>query len=144
MLVEVLALSVVLTRSPEMCGVGKRVFCLDSSSDSVTLTADGPGHFDTILGLGLEDALAHDLALVKEVRHVSIEKADNNLLVWIVLDNPVKEVRERVFRKELELIEGFPEIDFDFNVIAAMGRDPQQFASSAKLVYSRKGDEGAN
>lgn len=144
MLVEVLALSVVLTRSPEMCGVGKSVFYLDSSSDFRTLTTVASGHYETLSSRGLEDALARDLALVKEVRHVSIERADNNLLVWVVLDNPVKEVRERVFRKELELIEGFPEVDFDFNVIAAVGRDPQPFASSAKLVYSREGDEGAN
>lgn len=144
MLVEVIALSIVLTRTPEVCGVGKRVLSLDSISGAVTLTAANSGCLDTVFSLDLEDALAHDLALVKEVRHLSIERADNNLLVWIALDNPVREVRERVFRKELELIEGFPEIDFDFNVIPAMGRDPQQFASSAKLIYSRKDGDGAN
>lgn len=143
MVVEVLALSIVLSRSPEVCGAGKRVFCLDSISDAVTCTAIGSGQSETVFSLSLEDALAHDLALVKEVRHVSVERADNNLLVWIALDNPVREVRERVFRKELELIEGFPEIDFDFNVIQAKGHDPHQFASSAKVIYSRE-DDGAH
>ena len=143
MVVEVLVLGVVLTRTPVVCGAGKSLFCLDSSYDGVTLTAVGPGHHDTVFNLGLEDALARDLALVKEVRHVSVERADNNLLVWIALDNPVREVRERVFRKELELIEGFPEIDFDFNEIQAKGHDPHQFASSAKVIYSRE-DDGAH
>ena len=143
MLVEVLALSVVLSRAPEVCGAGKRVFSLDYFSDAVTCTAIGSGQPETIFSLGLEDALANDLALVKEVRDVSIERADNNFLVWIALDNPIREVRERVFRKELELIEGFPEIDFDFNVIQAKGRDPYQFASGAKVIYSRE-DDGAH
>jgi hypothetical protein len=43
-----------------------------------------------------------------------------------------------VFQKELELIEGFPEIDFDFNIIPAMNRDACHFASSAKIIYSRE------
>jgi len=94
--------------------------------------------------MDLEDALARDLSFVGEVRHVCIERADNNLLVWIALENPISAVRERVFQKELELIEGFPEIDFDFNVIPAKGRDPRQFASSAKIIYSRVGGNDAN
>ncbi len=139
MLVETAVLCVVLARAPEKCGVGERFLRLESS-DAVTLTAVRGADLCVLFGSPLEDALAHDLALVKEVRHVCIEKADNNLLVWIALDNPSKEVRERVFRKELELIEGFPEIDFDFNVIPAMNRGAHYFASSAKVIYSRKDD----
>ncbi|MFZ0562044.1 MAG: hypothetical protein WBX02_04980 [Terriglobales bacterium] len=143
MLVEVGILCVVLTRSPERCEAGKRILRIDSC-DSVTLTAVGQGEPELFSGLHLEDALALDLSLVREVRHVSVERADNNLLVWIALDNPIAEVRERVFQKELELIEGFPEIDFDFNVVQAKSRDPHQFASSAKVIYSRKDLDGAN
>jgi hypothetical protein len=137
MLVEVGVLCVVLTRAPEKCGAGQYVLSLDSG-DTVTLTTIGRGELDTWVGLDLEDALARDLAFVEEVRHVCVERADNNLLVWIALDNPIREVRERVFQKELELIEGFPEIDFDFNIIPAMNRDACHFASSAKIIYSRE------
>jgi hypothetical protein len=116
------------------------------SGDTATLTATaiGRGEPQVFSGVALEDAIARDLAFVKEVRHVCVERADNNLLVWIALDNPIRGVRERVFRKELELIEGFPEIDFDFNVIPALGRDPRHFASSAKIIYSREDGDGAN
>jgi hypothetical protein len=143
MLVEVGVLCVVLSRTPEKCGAGERVLSLDSGT-AATLTAVGRGELETYCGVDLEDALSRDLASVAEVRHVCIERADNNLLVWIALDNPSRAVRERVFQKELELIEGFPEIDFDFNVIPAKSRDPRQFASSAKLIYSREDDNGAN
>lgn len=87
----------------------------------------------------LEAALAKDLALVSDVRHVLVERADDNLLVWIALDNPTKEIRERVFQKQFDLIDGFPEVSFDFNIVSARGRSPQEFATSAKLIYSREG-----
>lgn len=91
-------------------------------------------------GPDLEAALARDLSLVREIRHVLAERADGSLLVWIALDNPVREVRERVFKKELDLIENFPEVEFDFNVVPTMGRGPDLIASGAKLVYTRKDD----
>lgn len=87
----------------------------------------------------LEVALAKDLALVHDVRHVLVERADDNLLVWIALDNPTKDVREKVFQKQFDLIDGFPEVSFDFNIVSAKGRSSQEFASSAKLIYSREG-----
>jgi hypothetical protein len=142
MIVEVCVLFIVLSRTPEVCEAGERVFHVDSaqvksSNEAVTITALGLEP-DVCFGTHLEDALAADLSQVHEVRHVLVEKAENNLLVWIALDNPIREVRERVFRKELELIEGFPEIEFDFNVIQAKDSDPRQFASSAKIIYSRE------
>jgi len=90
---------------------------------------------------GLEKALALDLSAIREVSHVLIERADGNLLVWIALDNPVRDVRERVFQKELRLIENFPEIEFDFNLVPAVGSsDPGQIASGAKVIYTRRED----
>ncbi len=91
----------------------------------------------------LEKALALDLSPLREVRHVLIERADGNLLVWIALDNPAHDVRERVFQKELGLIENFPDVEFDFNLVPAMGRDPGHIASGAKVVYTRKEDRSA-
>ncbi len=89
---------------------------------------------------GVEAVLAHDLSLVAEVRHVLTEQADGSLLVWIALDNPACEVREQVFQKELGLIDSFPEVEFDFNIVPAMGRDPDHIASGARVVYTRKED----
>ncbi len=144
MLVEVAALYVVLARSPEKCEAGDHFLCLDSGGALTSVTVVGQGEPQISFSSDLEDALARDLALVEEVRHICVERADNNLLVWIGLDNPVREVRERVFRKELELIEGFPEVDFDFNIVAAVERDPYQFASASKIIYSRRDGNGAN
>lgn len=87
----------------------------------------------------LEVALSKDLASVSQVRHVLTEKANGNLLVWIAVDDPRPEVRRKIYQKELALIEGFPEVEFDFNLIPAMGRSAQEFATGARVVFSRMG-----
>ena len=87
----------------------------------------------------LEVALAKDLASVPQVCHVLTEWVDGPLLVWIVVDNPEPSVRRRIYQKELGLIEGFPEIEFDFNLIPAMGRNVNELATGAHVVYSRQG-----
>ena len=136
-----MGISVLLTRAPERCETGKTAIRIDSIPDNVLFTADWSAAPNIMIGADLETALAIDLSLVSEVQHVLVERADGNLLVWVVLDNPSREVREKVFLKEMGLIEGFPEIDFDFNVVPAMGRHSHEIAAGAKVVYSRKDND---
>jgi hypothetical protein len=37
----------------------------------------------------------------------------------------------------LDLIDSFPEIDFDFNIVAAMGRKGHEIAAEGTTVFSR-------
>jgi len=143
MLVEVAILGVVLSREPDRCGSGERVLCVTSHSQGLVLTGERAAHPEVLVGGNIEAAMARDFSFVPEVQNVLIEHVEENLLVWIALDNPTREVRERVFDKELSLIEGFPETDFDFNLIPALGRTPQQLASNAKVIYSREDDHNA-
>jgi hypothetical protein len=85
----------------------------------------------------LETALCRDLANVPEVRHILTEWDGRSLLVWIATDNPEPGARRRIYQKELGIISGFPEIEFDFNLIPSMGRRPEDLATGARLVYSR-------
>jgi hypothetical protein len=137
MLVEVGVICVILAQEPERCSAGERVFRVNSDVPTLILSADWSHSPNIVNGLDLETSIARDLALVEQVHHILIERAEGNLLVWISVDNPVKEVRERIFQKELLLIEGFPEVDFDFNIVPSMSRDPREIATSAKVVYSR-------
>jgi len=85
----------------------------------------------------LEDAVAKDLGLVPDVQAIFIERADNNLLVWIAIDRPTEATRERVFQKQGEIIDGFPEVSFDFNIVSANVTPEHEFAVEAKQVFSR-------
>ena len=138
MLIEVAALSFVLAASSQRCGVGERTFSVSSAGGGFTITAKGSKEPNLLHSATLEDALAMDLSLVSDIRYVSIERADDNLLVWIALDHPTRDNRERVFQKQFNLIEGFPEISFDFNLISSGNRAPREFLSDGKLIYSRE------
>lgn len=107
------------------------------------LTTDWSKHPEVLWSEDLETALARDLSFVPQVRYVLMERAESNLLVWIGVDHPTRAVRESVYAKELSLIEGFPEVDFDFNIISSLSRDHLEVASGAKVVYVRKGGDGA-
>lgn len=86
----------------------------------------------------IESALAEDFAAVQEVRHILTEQVEGNLLVWIAIDRADSyELRSRVYDKELALMDGFPEINFDFNLIPALERNAKDLATGARVVYSR-------
>lgn len=138
MFIEVGVLSIILAASEQRCGVGERVLSIESRRP-LTITVCGSEAPKLLYSQTIEHALAADLALVPDVRHVLVERADDNLLVWISIDNPTKEVREKVFQKQFDIIDGFPEISFDFNLISSRNRAPAEFATSAKLIYSREG-----
>ena len=85
----------------------------------------------------LETVLAKDFGSVDAVRYVLMECADGPLLIWIATDDTAPEVRRRIYAKELSLIEGFPGIEFDFNLVPSMGRSPEQICGPARVVYSK-------
>ena len=86
----------------------------------------------------IEQSIARDLALLPDVRHILVERADGIVNVVVALDHPSKQVRESVFEKEFALMDEFSETSFDFNLIPAHGRTPEDLASHARLIYSRK------
>lgn len=100
------------------------------------LTNEQPKMPNLLTADNLETALAKDLATVPQVRYVLTEWTNGPLLVWIAVDDPEPGVRRRIYQKELEIISGFPEIDFDFNLIPVMGRKPDELATGARVVYS--------
>jgi hypothetical protein len=131
-------LSLVLAASAQRCGPGERVLSLNSAADKFFFVASGQREPSLLHSATLESALALDLGLIPDIRQVFVERAEENLLVWIAIDNPIKEVREKVFQKQFSLIDGFPEVSFDFNLVSSKNRSAQEFASSAKLIYSRE------
>jgi hypothetical protein len=59
------------------------------------------------------------------------------LLRWLwpkISHNPVLSVRKGVYEKELEIIDCFPEVDFDFNIIPSLGRNATEIASGARVL----------
>jgi hypothetical protein len=94
---------------------------------------------EIIIPESLEIALGTDLSAIPQVRHVLTEWVEGTLLVWVAIDNAEAGVRRQVYQKELELMDGFPEVAFDFNLVATMGRNAEELATGARVVFSRQG-----
>jgi hypothetical protein len=118
----------------------------DRKSSTVTFGADGVEFPASSLDPSLESyqathavdaALRTEFAAVPEVCQVAIERILDSCLVWIALDNPEREVREKVFDQELRLIEAFPEVNFDFQLVPAVNREPHKTSNIGTLLYSR-------
>jgi hypothetical protein len=85
----------------------------------------------------LDVTLAKDFASIPEICHVLMERANGSILIWITVDNPVSSVRKRIYEKELEIIDCFPEVDFDFNIVPSVSRGADEIATGARVLYSR-------
>jgi hypothetical protein len=96
----------------------------------------GSAESSLLNGVTVEKALAADMSLVSEVKRIFVERADGNLLVWLAALKPSKEVREKIFEKQFGLIDAFPEISFDFNIVSTDAERPSEIASEAKLIYT--------
>jgi len=142
MIFETAILAFILACEPRKCSTveGNHVVFFDSNTRTIHVEPPTQPEISINEGFaeGLEAALAKDLASVREVRCVLTEQADGNLLVWIAIDDPGSfEIRSRIYEKELGLMDGFPEVNFDFNLILSMGRSPRELATGAQVVYSR-------
>ena len=111
---------------------------LDSDCKELIVTSNEQGKMaDILISSSLDIAISSDLASIRQVRDVLVESVRDSLLVWIIAENPERAVRDRIFQKEMDLMDAFPEINFDFNLIPAMGRDVTEIATDSRVVYSR-------
>lgn len=135
MLVEITA-SIVIAAASQRYGAGESAFAL-TSDKSRSIVACGSVESSMLYSQSVENALAEYLAMVPEVEQIFVERADGNLLVWLTSDRPSRDVRERIFQTQFDLIDAFPEVSFDFNIISTRPGTPTENVSGAKLVYSR-------
>jgi hypothetical protein len=135
MLIEITT-SLILSAGAQRCGSGERMLSI-TSGKARSIAVCGPAVSGPLYSESVETALAKDLAHVPGVNRIFVEHADGNLLVWIAADNPSRAVRESIFQKQFDIIDAFPEVSFDFNIISTHTDVPVEIASEAKLIYSR-------
>lgn len=67
--------------------------------------------------MGVEEAIVADLSTIPEVLGVRIEHENGDTLVWVFVNQPTKDLRYRIYGKQASLIEAFPAVDLNFNLI---------------------------
>lgn len=80
-----------------------------------------------------------ELSLVPEVERVFIDReGDGEFRVISVVNKRDAEVRDRVYDREEAIMQAYPGLNFDFHVIARMGRKLEDVITKAgKLTFER-------
>ena len=88
----------------------------------------------------LRDFIAFELSLVEQVAFVYTAFRNNEVFYsWIVIDEFEHAVRERIYERQRLIIEEFPNFQFDFYILALMGRNVADLIGdpSMHLTYTR-------
>jgi hypothetical protein len=76
---------------------------------------------------------------VSEVQALFTQLEGRILRVWTIVSERNDAVYRKIYAKEKELIGSFEGMEFEFNVIPSIGRDPKEIISdpAARLVFAR-------
>jgi hypothetical protein len=89
----------------------------------------------------LRDFIAFEFSLIPDVEYVFTAFRENQIFyAWIVTDKFEESVRDQIYDHEQAIIDEFPTFEFDFYIIARMGRTLDDLIGddSMHLTYARK------
>jgi hypothetical protein len=95
----------------------------------------------TVPASSLVDQISGELSTLKNDRYIQAvcsQWLDNIYVVWVGILEDNSEARQAVYRLEDQISERFPQVLFDFHVIALpRGKKVQDYVSNAQLVFQR-------
>lgn len=93
----------------------------------------------TLPATAVEQSVAKEFGSIGEVSYVFAQWEDGGLSIWVAVDDWAPHVLHRVFGKQKEIINSFPDTGFSFNVIPDRGRGMKELLSpeEAQPVYIR-------
>jgi hypothetical protein len=96
---------------------------------------------ETSFSMSTDSFIGMELSLVPEVECVIVERAesDRDFCVYTVMDVRDAEVRMKIYDREQAIMEFYPSLGFDFNIISRQKRDLSEIISHhGKLVFKRR------
>jgi hypothetical protein len=86
----------------------------------------------------LEIFIAKNISQVPEVEYILISKIDNHYEIWTVINKLDKEVRERIYDVEYDVLEHFKDNYVDFHVICRDDRKINEIFPTNAIIFYRK------
>ncbi|MCK9376366.1 MAG: hypothetical protein M0P73_09455 [Syntrophobacterales bacterium] len=87
----------------------------------------------------LESFIAESISQVQEVEYILLSKIGNHYEIWIVINKLDREVRDRIYDVEYDILEQFSDTYFDFHVVCRDDRNIEDiFPTDAIIFYRRK------
>jgi len=88
----------------------------------------------------LNEFIAFEISLVSEVEAVFTAFRNEVFYVWVIVNRFADDVRARIYDRQRAIIDEFSTFEFDFYIIAGLGRDPWELVSeSVTLAFQRHG-----
>jgi hypothetical protein len=86
----------------------------------------------------LENFIVKYISKVSEVEYILFSKIEDYYEIWTVINKLDREVRERIYDIEFNILRRFKALYFDFHVICRNNRDIKDFYSSnTKIIFQR-------
>ena len=104
------------------------------------LIRQGWTDIDSVLTSDLREFIAFEFSLTPEVEYVYTAFRENQVFyAWVIIDSFEGEVRDQIYDRQQAIIDEFPGFEFDFYIVARMGRDVEDlFDDSVKLTYQKR------
>lgn len=86
----------------------------------------------------LENFIVKCISKVLEVEYIIFSKIEDYYEIWTIINKLDREVRERIYDIEFNILRRFKALYFDFHVICRNDRDIKDFFSSnTKMIFQR-------
>lgn len=86
----------------------------------------------------LEIFIAKSISQVPEVEYILNSKKDNYYEIWTVINKLDREVRDRIYDIEYNILQRFRENYFDFHVICRDDKSIEEFFPADNIIFYRK------
>ncbi len=84
------------------------------------------------------DFFREKISKIPEVRGAFGTVEDEQVCIWTIIDEKDKEIRPKIYDIEMELMEHFTNISFDFHVVFCSLKDvKKEVPPGSKLIYTR-------
>jgi len=88
----------------------------------------------------LNEFIAFEISLAPEVEAVFTAFRNEVFYVWVIVSRFADDVRATIYDRQRAIIDEFRTFEFDFYIIAGLGRDPWDLVSeSVTLAFQRRG-----
>lgn len=94
----------------------------------------------SVATIALNEFIGFEISLVPEVETVFTAFRNQVFYVWVIVNRFAADVRTSIYDRQRAIIDEFPTFEFDFYIIAGLGRDPWDLVSeSVTLAFQRRG-----
>jgi len=86
----------------------------------------------------LETFIAKTISKISEVEYIIISKKDNYYEIWTVINKLDRELRDKIYYVEYNILQLFRELYFDFHVICKDGKSINDIMPTNSIIFYRK------